>query len=182
MPVWYREWEKEHAQLWEAITGRISPKVLTPAPKLIALFWRWIKAFVLWLSKLERSLPAGLNQHSISPQQCLPACLMDFASKEPQSLTGNRMPAHTHLYTCPVEKRSHVHRSVQKHPPRTHTGFCVHADLHAQIICKMQKQIQACHFSNSRSNNRTPGMHEKVCVKWRRSWRALNEAVSGSPW
>lgn len=166
MPVWYREWEKEHAQLWEAITGQISPKVLTPAPKLIAVFWRWIKAFVLWLSKLERSLPAGLNQHSISPQQRLPACLMDFASKEPQSLTGNRMPAHTHLYTCPVEKRSPT------------PGFL----RAAQVICKMQKQIQACHFSNSRSNNRTPGTHEKVCVKWRRSWRAVNEAVSGSPW
>lgn len=181
MAVWYREWEKEHAQLWEAITGRISPKVLTPAPKLIALFWRWIKAFVLWLSKLERSLPAGLDQHSISPQQCLPAwwTLLPRSRRAWQE-TGC---LHTHICILVLWRNAPMCTDPCRNtPPRTRTGFCVHAHLHAQIICKMQKQIQACHFSNSRSNNRTPGMHEKVCVKWRRSWRALNEAVSGSPW
>lgn len=123
MPVWYREWEKEHAQLWEAITGQISPKVLTPAPKLIAVFWRWIKAFVLWLSKLERSLPAGLNQHSISPQQRLPA----WWTLLPRSRRAWQETECLHTHICILV----LWRNA---PPCPRPGFCVQHRLY--VKCK----------------------------------------------
>lgn len=54
------------------------------------------------------------NKPSAVPA-CLPACLMDFASMEPQSLTGNRMP-YTHIYIPLLQrKRSHMH--IWRHTP-----------------------------------------------------------------
>lgn len=153
MPVWHLEREKEHARLWKAITGQISPKVLTPAPELIALFWRWIKAFVLWLRKPKRSLPAGLNQHSISPQQCLPACLPDGLCFHGAAEPDRKQNAIcTHSYSSAAGKLSTCR---QKPAPQPHTQHSVCMPMYTQIrvnarnkrrpvICQTMGAITEC--------------------------------------
>lgn len=88
--------EKEQASTQRGNNRSDFPKGSDTAPKLIALFWRWIKAFVLWLRKPECSFPAGLNQHSISPQLRLPAWWTSVKPAEPDRKQNEHTHRHVH--------------------------------------------------------------------------------------
>lgn len=93
MAALHLEWEN---MLWEPIAGQISPKVLTDGTKINCTTLKMNKG-ICAVIKEARVLPPCRPEPTLGKPAAVPACLMDFASMEPQILTGNRMP-YAHIF------------------------------------------------------------------------------------